>query len=368
MRSCLSAPEDPLHAPIVTLCFESLRRPSELDGSDSLSERSASFNQGRRESRMYDSEKIAAIFRAWEYQCARRVTWPPPGFRKALMRIVKIPKRRGEFRTLYCPNRQECRSLRRLAKRFERKVRKREKAMLDKLHLETPVIHGFTRGRSPLTNAMCHVGKAFTVSFDLKDFFDTVTVEQLKKECVKGWPILSEKLIGLVTVDGAARQGLPTSPHVANLAAMPMDREILEWLADPEKHIVLAEAGDVDGLRVGLMVYTRYADDLTFSCNSHAQARSLLLNIPRIVAGRGFTINERKTCVQTASNGRRIITGVAVDDACVYAPREVRRKLRAARHQDPQGNRTKGLEEWCRLKCPSDYVKHTPAFKLLGGT
>jgi hypothetical protein len=202
---------------------------------------------------------------------------------------------------------------------------------------------------------LCHVGKAFTVSFDLKDFFDTVTVEQLEKECVKGWPILSEKLIGLVTVDGAARQGLPTSPHVANLAAMPMDREILEYLINPAK---------MPALRC---TYTRYADDLTFSFDTAAFLPLLLVEIPRIVSGRGFTINERKTSVQTASNGRRIVTGVAVDSDCVYAPREVRRKLRAARHQEPDGDRTRGLAEWCKLKVPAAYIEHTTAYKLLRG-
>ncbi len=276
------------------------------------------------------------------------------------MRIFKIPKRRGEVRTIYAPNRQERQVLRRLAKRLERKVRKREKAMLASLQLDTPVIHGFTRGRSPLTNAMCHVGKAFTVSFDLKDFFDTVTVERLAKDCVKGWPILSEKLRALVTVDGAARQGLPTSPHVANLAAMPMDRAILGWL----KTGIKGTTADPCGWGA---VYTRYADDMTFSCDNPEFVRMITGWLPPFVESVGFAINPAKTQVQAASNGRRIITGVAVGKDCVYAPREVRRKLRAAMHQQPEGNRTKGLAEWCRLKVPAGYLQHTPGFKLMGG-
>jgi hypothetical protein len=185
--------------------------------------------------------------------------------------------------------------------------------------------------RNPVTNATPHVGYQYTVSFDLTDFFDTVR-----------WHHVGGVLSGASAVpqceifrDGAPRQGLPTSPLVANIAA---SLNIDSWI------MPLIEGRDIR--------YTRYVDDLTFSTNDLEMVKWLLVTIPPLIASTGFKVNRKKTRVQWAGAGRRIITGIAVDDKGVYATRAVRRKLRAAQHQG-NADSIRGLEEWCKMKLPA---------------
>ena len=234
------------------------------------------------------------------------------------MKIIKIPKKSGGVRTIYVPDAAEKASLRSIAGAIERKARKL---------CPEGVVHGFTRGRSPVTNALAHVGYSYTTCFDLQDFFDSVTLNHVKGK-------LKREEMERVLVGGAARQGLPTSPAVANLAAADMDRAIITWR---DKH----------QLRIA---YTRYADDLSFSYDDPAITDMLLRAIPEIVGRCGFRLNVAKTRTMCAKNGRRIITGVAVDGT-IHPPRAIKRRLRAAIHQGRQAQ-ARGLAEWCQLRPP----------------
>ena len=168
----------------------------------------------------------------------------------------------------------------------------------------------------------------------------------------------------LLFPDGAARQGLPTSPSLANIAATPIDNEI---------------AGLKKPGRFQSFVYTRYADDLTFSCNTLDMIHYLQRVVPLIVRRHGFEVNASKTRIQSARSGMRMITGVAVGRSGIAAPRELKRKIRAGEHQVKHGLRRRftlkllderrkgrltgtfrlrlrrslsGLKEWARLVRP----------------
>jgi hypothetical protein len=240
------------------------------------------------------------------------------------MRIVSIPKKAaGKFRTIYIPDREEMASLRSIAGNLEKKSRQ---ICPDK------VVHGFTVQRNTVTNAKEHIGYRYTLCFDLADFFDTVTITQLKGK-------LTLEEMTQVLVDGSARQGLPTSPAVANIAASDMDRAVLKW-RDKKKYDV---------------TYTRYADDLTLSYNDPQIADEIKKTIPQIVNRCGFRINPSKTHLMDAKNGRRVITGIGVDADGIYPTRKAKRRLRAALHQK-KVNEARGLAEWCKLKPPRERI------------
>jgi hypothetical protein len=154
---------------------------------------------------------------------------------------------------------------------------------------------------------------------DLKDFFDTVTREMLVSK-------VPSSVLDVCIYDGAARQGLPTSPALANIAAADMDEQVNR----------IAKSQD--------MAYTRYADDMVVSGNDKQAVWSMRDTVGSLALQYGFVVNERKTSLQDARGGRRKITGAAVDDM-VHVPRSLRRKARAAAHQGHAGSAA-GLEGW----------------------
>lgn len=234
------------------------------------------------------------------------------------MQIIKIPKKtKGEFREIAVPS-------------VEEKVKNRSHLPILNKKVETLCskhVHGFINKRSPVTNAKEHLGFKYSLSFDLKDFFDTVTPALLNGK-------LTKEQVEQCMPNQRAYQGLPTSPAIANLAAIEMDRAIIKKTNPLE------------------IVYTRYADDLTFSFNDFKHVDYLKAEVAQIIRRCGFKVNEKKTRLQDARYGNRVITGVAVGEI-LKAPRNVRRKLRAAQHQG-NINEISGLKEWIKLKEPQE--------------
>ncbi len=235
------------------------------------------------------------------------------------MRERKIPKRDGSYRTVVMPSRDEKARLRAMLPRLQ---------ALAMLADTEGVAHGFTPTRSPVTNAAQHVGYRITLSWDVASCFDRLTVDL----------VASATVPDKCYYQGIARQGLPTSPTLCNLALAPLDRRIMELL----------RAAQSRGLRA---VYTRYADDLTISCDDQRLANAMREAIPQLCQQHGMPINPRKTQVQYARAGRRHVTGVAVDDTGIHPTRAAKRRLRAARHQGRRAH-ARGLAEWCRLTPP----------------
>lgn len=247
------------------------------------------------------------------------------------MRTVLIPKKSGGTRKIYIPNKDEIITYRSYVSEIQNKAHQ-----LDK---DNNVMHGFIPGRSPVTMAMQHINYKWTISFDIKDFFDNVNKTKLICK-------LKKEIINTVLVDGIAGQGLPTSPGVANIAAHTMDNAILSFIKKNSLSVV----------------YTRYADDLTFSGNDNESKQKILTNLPEIITRCGWKINNTKTYVQDSKHGRRHICGIAVDDFGIYPTRRQKRRLRAATHKALLFNDNKaklhaaGLSEYCKLKPPREKI------------
>ena len=190
----------------------------------------------------------------------------------------------------------------------------------------TGLAHGFVPGRSILSNAAHHVGREWVITADIRDFFPSITLPRVA-ECLAPLELDDETaraVVQLVTRRGRLPQGAPTSPHLANLVARPLDRR-------------LAGLGREQG-----WTYTRYADDLTFSSNeapAHSTTpRELIGNIGRIVTDEGFRLADHKTHVMSRHQ-RQLVTGLVVNQRLAL-PKPKRRLLRAMLHR----LKTSGLE------------------------
>lgn len=173
--------------------------------------------------------------------------------------------------------------------------------------------HGFRTGRSIVTNARPHIGSELLLKLDLKDFFGTVDRDRVA-DLFGGLgyaPSVVALLADVCTLDGSLPQGAPTSPDLANAAALEMDHALQELTAT---HAI---------------TYTRYADDMTFSGPDvrHARVRD---NIKRLVGDHGFVLNTDKTALVSRA-GQQRVTGIVVNEKLNW-PRDLRRWLRTEIH------------------------------------
>lgn len=237
-------------------------------------------------------------------------------------RVARIPKRNGKFREVYIVSKVDRETLSSYLPSLE--------AIYEKYGGKSSNF-AFVKGKNCALHALQHVGCRFVLSLDLEDFFDSVTEDH-----VKG--LVPDDLIDKCFINGAPRQGLPTSPIISTIAFLNCDAQIRAALKN-----------------LGLdCVYTRYADDLVFGFN-HKRDKGKIMHVARqVIKAHGFTINEAKTRFQSLSNGRLIITGVGVDEHGIHVTRSVRKRLRAALHQ---GNfdSAMGLIEWSKCKLPRSF-------------
>lgn len=218
-----------------------------------------------------------------------------------IAKIITISKHNGKFRKVFVPTPS-------YTKQLNEKRKYLNKILLEQD--EYKVNHAFLAERNSVTNAMQHIGYRYCLQLDIEDFFDSITCES-----VKG--IIDDRVCDLVFVDGVLRQGLPTSPIVSNIAFIPIDQAILNFVKNLDENIV----------------YTRYADDLTFSFNDIKFKDVIYKRVIKILSTFGFKINNKKTKFQKSVNGNIIITGVAVNEKGIFPTRKTKRKLRALEHQ-----------------------------------
>ena len=235
-------------------------------------------------------------------------------------RVVNISKGNGKFRTIYCVNHSFREELRRLL------------PYLNDCAIQIGVYdyaYAFMHDTNCALHAYQHIDYNYTLSLDMVDFFDHVTIDH-----VKG--LIKDNVIRRCFIDGSPRQGLPTSPLVANIAFNNADHEIANKLATIEQG----------------SVYTRYADDMVISFNIKKNLHRIKQAVDSIVTGEGFKLNPQKERLQNASNGRRIITGIGVDEIGIYPTRKTKKKIRAAIHQMNEQS-ANGLYEWSLCKFPA---------------
>lgn len=219
--------------------------------------------------------------------------------KEELYRTFKIPKKSGGYRTIEAP----CERLKQIQRWIKDEI-------IDKLVM-SEYATGFRKNLSIVDNAKKHVGKELVIGMDLKDFFPSVTYEEifLMFRYVGYRKDVAHLLSKLCTnAENVLPQGSPASPSIANHVLLKLDKRLG----------TLAETIGAD--------YSRYADDITFS--GKKSIASIIPLVEKIVAEENFTINKTKTRLQY-KNQRQEVTGLIVNNK-ISISREMENEIKNA--------------------------------------
>jgi RNA-directed DNA polymerase len=242
--------------------------------------------------------------------------------------------------------------------------------------------HGFLVGRSTASNAAPHAGAKIVVKLDLKDFYPTITMPRVRGLFRKaGYNEQVATLLALLCTEAPREeldirgqrcyvalgprslpQGAPTSPSITNSLSLRMDARLAGFA------------------RATGWVYTRYADDLTFSWHDGerpGRVGPLLGMVEEIVREEGFALHRKKTRVMR-SGSRQQVTGLVVNALMqptkkprkataeppkARVPRQVQRQLRAAIKNRELGRPGREGESLEQLRGLAAYIHMTDPAK-----
>ena len=212
------------------------------------------------------------------------------------LEIPKRGKRRGQFRIIHRP-------IQRLGL-----IQKNIAQWITSSTQFDTCVQGFVPRRSIGTNARLHLGASRVLHVDIRDFFDSITIEQVERAfstlgCVAQ---IAKTLARISTLNGQLPQGSSSSPALANLVCRHLDADLL----------TLARGSNCQ--------YSRYADDITISGNELPEIRS----VAGIIATHGFALRDEKCRVQRRGRSQ-YVTGLTVADRLKpRVPRVQKRRLR----------------------------------------
>jgi hypothetical protein len=267
-------------------------------------------------------------------------------------RFVIVDKDNGNIRLLEAPRPR----LRELQRKILRDI-------LDRVPAHSSA-HGFVRGRGIASFARPHVKKAMVLRVDLQSFFSSIPAPRIfALFSTLGFPERVARLLtGLTTIETPSDvlaslpkpttessalerrrlvtllrerhlpQGAPTSPALANLCGLALDRRL-----------------DALALTMGA-TYTRYADDLVLSGGEEFArgATRAVESIRAIAREEGFSINDAKTRWMRASSRQRV-AGVVVNEKLGVA-RDAFDRLKATLHNcaktGPEAQNREGVADF----------------------
>lgn len=185
--------------------------------------------------------------------------------------------------------------------------------ILSKLELHDAA-QGFRNRRSIVSNAQPHVGQDVIINFDLKDLFSSISYKRVKGLFQSlGYSETAATIFGLLCTEPEVKeieldrkiyylamterhlpQGSPASPAITNRLCRRLDKRLAEMATN-----------------LGF-VYTRYADDLTFSASGDSLRNigNIIKRTEAIATHEGFTIDRDKTRILRKSRQQEVTEDV----------------------------------------------------------
>lgn len=172
--------------------------------------------------------------------------------------------------------------------------------------------------------ASVHCGKKWLMKLDIKDFFNSISEEQIK-DVIRHYVELYEspnqirsredydvaQILSMCTIEGKLPTGAPTSPYIANLLLKEFDLHMEYYCRSCDVY------------------YSRYMDDLFFSTYGPQYLLSLVeLEVLRQFKELGFGVNVDKI-KYISSNKRQQVLGLGVNNKKPVLTKDDKRKYRA---------------------------------------
>lgn len=235
-------------------------------------------------------------------------------------KTYRIPKRTKGFREISQPAIE---------------VKSLQRSLIEILLRDLPMHEAATAyrmGMSIKDNALRHAGDGPILKMDFKNFFPSIKPRDWSVYCKQTGVLIDPVDIHLTSLLLFQRPkgssvlrlaiGAPSSPFLSNALMFEFDQAIAEAVA--KDHVI----------------YTRYADDLTFS----APRTGHLVNVEKIVRStlRGLeyptlTINDDKTTRVTRKYGRKVTGLTLTNDGKVSIGHKRKRLIHAAVHRASLG-------------------------------
>lgn len=195
-----------------------------------------------------------------------------------------IPKRNGGIRKIEPPN---------------SKLKKIQRAVLDKILCfspQLPCVYGLSKDKGLLANAKTHQKNASSqlLILDIENFFPSIE----RKQVIRVFKKLgfnhenSLVLTKICTVGKKLPQGAPTSPYLASLVCISLDKEIYLYCKKRR------------------LEYTRYFDDISVSGKNIRDKN--ISQIEGIINKHSFKSNEEKRELHDSTSINKVINGVLI--------------------------------------------------------
>jgi len=231
-------------------------------------------------------------------------------------KVYTIPKRTSGYRVIAQPSKE--------LKEYQRAFLESHKFLIHNAAM------AYRNGLSIKDNAQKHKKNCYLLKLDLENFFNSISSKLFWKvwETLQSLPPEEERLLieNLLfwcpskTIGGklVLSVGAPSSPLISNFFMYHFDVAISDICADKN------------------IVYSRYADDLTFS----TQKKDVLFDMPLIIKnqldtlfGNSIRINRKKTKFSSKAHNRHV-TGITINnDGKLSLGRERKKYIKHLVHQ-----------------------------------
>lgn len=224
---------------------------------------------------------------------------------------IEIPKKSGGLRKIHNPSRE--------LKTLQRVI---HEDILERLPTH-PCAHAYKKGSSILQHAKQHKDAKYLLRLDFKDFFESIKHSDIELYITKNisnhfpnWePEDTSLLLKLICHEYKLSIGAVTSPAISNAICFEMDEKINSLCLSSN------------------IKYTRYADDLYFSCKE----KEILPKIPPLIKDiirnleypKSLWLNIKKT-IHTSHKRKVNVTGLTITNSGnVSLGRERKRKIKS---------------------------------------